>query len=38
MGKTVLMVTHDVDLARRSGRQIHISDGILAEDSSGVGK
>jgi len=38
MGKTVLMVTHDSDLARRSGRQIHIADGVLSQDSSGKKK
>jgi putative ABC transport system ATP-binding protein len=35
MGKTVLMVTHDADLARRSGRQIHIADGAIVNDVNG---
>jgi putative ABC transport system ATP-binding protein len=35
LGKTVLMVTHDVDLARRAGRQIHISDGAITNDTNG---
>lgn len=32
LGKTILMVTHDPDLARRSGRQLHIADGIIIND------
>jgi putative ABC transport system ATP-binding protein len=32
LGKTVLMVTHDPDLARRAGRQLHIVDGTIADD------
>jgi len=28
-GKTIIMVTHDHDLARRSGRTIHIADGCI---------
>ncbi len=32
LGKTVLMVTHDPDLARRAGRQLHIADGVIVED------
>jgi len=35
MGKTILMVTHDPDLARRAGRQLHIADGCIANDSNG---
>jgi putative ABC transport system ATP-binding protein len=35
LGKTVLMVTHDPDLARRAGRQIHIVDGSIANDLNG---
>ena len=35
LGKTVLMVTHDPDLARRAGRQIHIADGRILEDVNG---
>lgn len=37
LGKTVLMVTHDADLARRSGRQIHIADGAISNDTNGNG-
>ena len=35
LGKTVLMVTHDADLARRASRQIHIADGLIVNDRSG---
>ncbi len=35
LGKTVLMVTHDPDLARRAGRQLHIADGMIVDDVSG---
>jgi len=31
-GKTVLMVTHDMDLARRAGRMVHIADGLIVQD------
>jgi putative ABC transport system ATP-binding protein len=30
-GATIVMVTHDADLARRAPRQLHIIDGRLAE-------
>jgi putative ABC transport system ATP-binding protein len=32
-GKTILMVTHDEGLARRTDRILHISDGVLIDDS-----
>lgn len=32
LGKTILMVTHDPDLARRAGRQLHIADGVIVND------
>ena len=35
LGKTVLMVTHDADLARRASRQIQIADGVIVLDRSG---
>ena len=35
LGKTVLMVTHDPDLARRAGRQLHIADGVIVDDVNG---
>ncbi|MCJ7435364.1 MAG: ABC transporter ATP-binding protein [Anaerolineales bacterium] len=35
LGKTVLMVTHDPDLARRAGRQLHIADGVIVNDMNG---
>jgi putative ABC transport system ATP-binding protein len=35
LGKTVLMVTHDPDLARRAGRQLHIADGVIVDDVGG---
>ncbi len=38
LGKTVLMVTHDPDLARRAGRQLHIADGEIINDVNGNGK
>jgi len=31
-GKTVLMVTHDLDLARRAGRLVQLADGLIVED------
>jgi putative ABC transport system ATP-binding protein len=35
LGKTILMVTHDPDLARRASRQLHIADGMIARDQNG---
>lgn len=35
-GKTVLMVTHDADLARRAKRLIRIADGMVIEDTGGT--
>lgn len=35
LGKTVLMVTHDLDLARKAGRQLHIVDGVIMNDVNG---
>ncbi len=32
LGKTILMVTHDPDLARRASRQLHIADGVIVDD------
>jgi putative ABC transport system ATP-binding protein len=31
-GKTVLLVTHDMDLAQRAGRLVHLADGLIVED------
>ncbi len=31
-GKTVLMVTHDLDLARHAGRIVRLADGIIVDD------
>ncbi len=36
LGKTVLMVTHDADLARRAGRRLHIADGVIVNDVGGT--
>ena len=36
LGKTILMVTHDPDLARRAGRQLHIADGVIVNDVGAV--
>lgn len=36
-GKTVLMVTHDPDLAGRAGRLVRIADGQIVEDSGAGG-
>jgi putative ABC transport system ATP-binding protein len=36
-GKTVLMVTHDPDLARRAGRLVRIADGQIVEDTGAGG-
>jgi putative ABC transport system ATP-binding protein len=33
-GKTILMVTHDVDLARRVSRTVTIADGLIAGDDT----
>jgi len=38
LGKTVLVVTHDADLARRASRQLHIADGSIVNDVNGNGK
>jgi putative ABC transport system ATP-binding protein len=38
LGKTILMVTHDPDLARRANRQLHIADGVIVNDVNGNGK
>lgn len=35
LGKTILMVTHDPDLACRAGRQLHIADGVIVNDMNG---
>ncbi len=37
LGKTILMVTHDPDLARRAGRQLRIADGAIVKDVHGNG-
>jgi putative ABC transport system ATP-binding protein len=34
-GKSILMVTHDADLARRAKRLVRIADGLIVEDSGG---
>jgi putative ABC transport system ATP-binding protein len=36
-GTTIVLVTHDAELARRSQRNVHIVDGQLAEADVGVG-
>lgn len=38
LGKTILMVTHDPDLARLAGRQLHIVDGVIDNDTNENGK
>ena len=44
LGKTILVVTHDADLARRATRQLHLADGVIVTDvnggnrGSGIGK
>ena len=34
--KTVLMVTHDMDLARHAGRVVRLADGLIVEDQAMV--
>jgi putative ABC transport system ATP-binding protein len=38
LGKTILVVTHDPDLAGRASRQLHIADGSIVSDVNGNGK
>jgi len=35
LGKTILVVTHDPDLAGRASRQLHIADGLITNDLNG---
>jgi len=37
LGKTILVVTHDSDLAGRACRQLHIADGLIVSDMNGNG-
>jgi len=37
LGKTILVVTHDSDLAGRASRQLHIADGLIVSDVNGNG-
>jgi putative ABC transport system ATP-binding protein len=33
-GSTIILVTHDITLARRAGRMIHLKDGLVVDDSA----
>lgn len=36
-GKTIIMVTHDIDLAQRTDRIIHMADGVIVPEASVTG-
>ncbi|HEX7546281.1 MAG TPA: ABC transporter ATP-binding protein [Gemmatimonadaceae bacterium] len=36
-GSTIILVTHDITLARRAGRMIHLKDGVVVDDSGPSG-
>jgi putative ABC transport system ATP-binding protein len=36
-GSTIILVTHDITLARRAGRMIHLKDGLVVDDSVTAG-
>jgi putative ABC transport system ATP-binding protein len=36
-GSTIILVTHDITLARRASRMIHLKDGVVVDDSAASG-
>ena len=36
-GSTIILVTHDITLAKRAGRMIHLKDGVVVDDSGPSG-
>ena len=33
-GRTIVMITHDEEVATRADRQVHIRDGLIVEDAA----
>ena len=37
-GRTVVLITHEAEVASRAARVIHIRDGLIASDQIGAGR